>query len=425
LLLISLLPHGDRKAIEKANQNDQVQRVVRHANTLLRDLEEIRRQADLRGLKRLSKMVVAAQEELNKKVELLAPETPIPPPEQKPESSAEKGGETEKSVEDGLEEKPQGIPPQGVGERTGMRLSNVATYQPTGKFDSYPEQTYTEVFAEIDGVVLESQMTSGELKNLAEHLETTASEVGDFGFQLSDRAKFGEAQRRGPGGGKRPDTAIEDEQAAGQYRAFGEFLRRYAAHVGDEALGKAKLELSDEKNTGGETIQIPAPPPKDAKFSIQRVSDERPNLPLLQTSEATAKDVALKMGMDSASGSKPGGKGSGTEVGGSGAGMGASEKSGEPVGVLPRAEGGSYLPLEGKLADGPSLVQLIHDRGRHNIETTRAGRAGTVTFTEVFSEYARGAEAEINGEAVPPQMRDYILDYFRSIRPLSEKQPSR
>jgi hypothetical protein len=100
--------------------------------------------------------------------------------------------------------------------------------------------------------------------------------------------------------------------------------------------------------------------------------------------------------------------------------VGAADHSGTAPAILPRAEGGSYLPLKGKLGDGDSLIQVIHDRGKRNLPTPVSGE---VSYREVFVEYAHGAEAELNSEQVPAHMRDYIRDYFRSIRPAAEAAP--
>ena len=81
---------------------------------------------------------------------------------------------------------------------------------------------------------------------------------------------------------------------------------------------------------------------------------------------------------------------------------------------MPRANGGEYLPLKGKLGDGKAVIQIINDRGKRQLASRPVG---TVTYRDVFVEYAQGAEAELNSEQVPLHMREYIRDYFRSIRP--------
>ena len=101
-------------------------------------------------------------------------------------------------------------------------------------------------------------------------------------------------------------------------------------------------------------------------------------------------------------------------MGGAGAGRGAASRSGAAPPILPRAEGGEYLPLKGKLGDGETIVQIISDRGKHNIA---AKTSGPVSYHDVFVEYSQAAEANLNSEQVPLHMRDYIRDYFRSIRP--------
>jgi hypothetical protein len=94
--------------------------------------------------------------------------------------------------------------------------------------------------------------------------------------------------------------------------------------------------------------------------------------------------------------------------------MGASTRSGSFTPVLPKATGGEYLPLKGKLGDGKRVIEVIHARGRRNIASRVPGET---SYQEVFVEYAGAAEAELNSEQVPLHMRDFIRDYFRSIRP--------
>jgi hypothetical protein len=201
---------------------------------------------------------------------------------------------------------------------------------------------------------------------------------------------------------------MEAVKASLQYRSFAEFLKRYAAHLGEKAMGKARFELSEQANTGGEVFNVSAPPPKDGKYALRGVTDQPPNTPMLQGSREQAARIAAQaksMGRD--------GK-NGTHSGAAGAGAGASQRTSGVPAVLPQPEGGQYLPLQGKLGEGPAVIQVIDDRGRRNI-TARSGE--TVTYREVFVHYARSAEAELSSEQVPLHMRDYIRDYFRSIRP--------
>jgi hypothetical protein len=115
-------------------------------------------------------------------------------------------------------------------------------------------------------------------------------------------------------------------------------------------------------------------------------------------------------------------KGKGTQLGGKGAGVGGGSRERAAPPVVPRSLGGEYLPLKGKLSDGPSVMQVIHERGRRKIARPSTSE---VSYSDVFVQYAQGAEAELNGEQVPLHMRDYIRDYFRSIRPGLEKEQVR
>lgn len=165
-------------------------------------------------------------------------------------------------------------------------------------------------------------------------------------------------------------------------------------------------------------FNVSAPPPEDASYALKGVSQQPGHDPILQASADQVAKVASQLAGRGRAGAGhkggPAGRGEGTALGGRGAGMGGSARQGAAPPVLPRSEGGAYLPLKGKLGDGKRVVELIAGRGRHNIP---AGQSGDLTYREVFVEYGQAAEAELNGEKVPLEMRDYIRDYFRSIRP--------
>jgi len=158
---------------------------------------------------------------------------------------------------------------------------------------------------------------------------------------------------------------------------------------------------------------VSAPPPKDGKYALRGVTDQPDGMPMLKGS----RDQMSKLSRQASAMSQK--AKDGTHTGAAGAGAGASQRSGRIPAVLPQPEGGQYLPLEGKLGEGPAVIQVIDDRGRRNM-SARSGQA--ITYREVFVHYARGAEAELSSEQVPLHMRDYIRDYFRSIRPELEGQ---
>jgi hypothetical protein len=412
LALVALLPHSDRIARMEADRRDGAVRRVRETRSLAREMEQLRSQADLRGLKKLSKMLAQVEEDLNRRLDLVAPEELEPPPPPEPPKPAQTQGTTarQEAGEEGLRPADDQAGTAKPGQ--GVQLSNVATYQPVGKFDSFPQEAYTEVFAELDSSLLDGQLTGAELANLAEHVDDTAGKIANFAFNTDMDLPGMEAKMSGrdaedyaKAGRYNPMEAVK---ASLQYRSFAEFLKRYAAHLGEKAMGKARFELSEQANTGGEVFNVSAPPPKDGKYALRGVTDQPPNTPMLQGSREQAARIAAQaksMGRDAKNG---------THSGAAGAGAGASQRTSGVPAVLPQPEGGQYLPLQGKLGEGPAVIQVIDDRGRRNI-TARSGE--TVTYREVFVHYARSAEAELSSEQVPLHMRDYIRDYFRSIRP--------
>jgi len=262
--------------------------------------------------------------------------------------------------------------------------------------------------------LLDGELTGKELSQLSEHMDDVAGKLGNYA-QFKDSENIGVDDATAGSSSQQVDTgkydALEKALAPAQYRSFSEFLKRYASHVGDKGLGKAKFEMSQQENTGGQMFNVSAPPPKDAKFSIKAVTDQQGNNPILQASADQAAQVAARASAKNAQ------MGQGTQLGGKGAGVGGSGRKGSAPAVLPRAEGGEYLPLKGKLNDGASVIQVINEQGRHKIASKESTE---VSYQDVFVHYAHGAEAELNGEQVPVHMRDYIRDYFRSIRPGAE-----
>jgi len=421
LCLVALLPHGDRAALRALDRKERTQARLRAGRDLAAELHRLRRQADLHGLKKLSRMVARAEEELGRRLELVGPEERLAP-QPEPAGSTETSTRSidEQAGREAVESDGQGT--VGQSPPGDVRLSSQPTYKPRGKFDSFPEEAYQEVFAELDSALVGHELSGVELQNFSEHLDDAAGKIANYGFAQDTEGAMAESQM----GGRRGEelmasgqlNSVEKALAPLQYKSFSEFLQRYAAHLGEKALGKARFEMSQEKNTGGGMFNVSAPPPEDADFALKGVGDQPGDTPILQ---ATADQVA-KVASQLAGRSKPGAgqqggpgiHGQGTELGGRGAGMGGASRQGAAPAVLPRSEGGAYLALKGKLGDGKRIVELITSRGRHNIA---GGGSDGLTYREVFVEYGQAAEAELNGEKVPLEMRDYIRDYFRSIRP--------
>jgi hypothetical protein len=412
LALVALLPHSDRIAPRQKDRWDQMTRRVGDARSLAREMEQLRREADLRGLKKLSKMIALVEEDLDRRLELIAPEELQPPPPPEPQPPAETRGTTERQGAEEEDLRPADEKAGTAKPGQGIQLSNVATYQPVGKFDSFPREAYTEVFAELDASLLDNQLTGVELANLAEHVDETAGKIANFAYNTDQELVGMEAMMSGKDADEYAKAGrynpMEAVQAALQYRSFAEFLKRYASHLGEKAMGKARVELDENAKTGGEIFNVSAPPPKDGKYALRGVTDQPPNTPLLKGSREQMTKVASQAQSMNQSAKD------GQHSGAAGAGVGASQRTAGVPAVLPRPEGGQYLPLQGKLGEGPTVIQVIDDRGRRNI-SARSGES--ISYREVFVHYARGAEAELSSEQVPLHMRDYIRDYFRSIRP--------
>ncbi len=421
LCLVALMPHADRSVVTKIDRVRKQRARVAAARDLAKDLEQLRQESDLRGLKKLSEMVALVESEVNRQIEILAPEELAPPEDPEQPDKTKTPGRTIDDDSDDSEMRPDNVGAVSGEIGDGINLSNVATYQPMGKFDSFPQAAYTEVFAEMDQYVLDDQLTGRELANLAEHLDDTAGKLNNYGYSKDLDAVNMERALLSPDGEEiaksQKFSAFEKALAPLQHKSFSEFLKRYAAHVGNKALGKTRRELKESQNKQAELFNVSTPPPKNAKFSLTKTSDKpTPDMQVLQGGQnqegGTASQVAAQS--KAANAKKQAGQAQGTQLGGAGAGRGAASRSGAAPPILPRAEGGEYLPLKGKLGDGETIVQIISDRGKHNIA---AKTSGQVSYHDVFVEYSQAAEANLNSEQVPLHMRDYIRDYFRSIRP--------
>lgn len=421
LLLVALLPHADRQSVETRDGRDREQARRERGQELLADLKNLRQEAEVRNLRRLADIIAEAERTVRRHLELAPREEPAPVLPEPPSEDGNRGTSRQDTGEPARND-PAALARSGE-PRDGLRVASRATYQAVGKFDAFPEEAYAEVFAELDGVVLDAPLDAREMQNLAEHVDSVAGKINNYAF-INDAESCGaEGARRGPRSGSRPDNSFEQALAPLQYKAFSEFLKRYAAHLSDKATGKAHWEAGSKAADSREVFNVAAPPPKDGRFSLQGVTDQRPDMPILQPSEQAMRELAARLPSQPGSGPQKGGQRGGTEVGGSGAGSGASDHSMAAPAILPRAEGGEYLRLQGRLGEGESVIQLIQDRGRHNLAASRTGSG--VGFDDVFREYAHSAEADLNGEGVPWYMREFIRDYFRSIRPGAEESPAK
>lgn len=427
LVLVSFLPHGDRAQLEAGQRRARVEQQRRATRDLANELHQLRQQAELVGLPKLGDVLAQAERALVEELSLVeeedlpVPDAQEPPPDSKAPVTTGQPDNPDEALKQGIPGATGGVAGQGV------RLSKVASYQPVGKFDSFPAQAYAEVFAELDDTIIgDDFLTADELSGLAEHLDQAAGNIGNFGFQMDSNSK----PDMGPGPGKKSMSEEDrrDEFRGGlealQYKAFSEFLKRYAAHLGEKAMGRAHFEQTQKRSSkGGEVVNVSAPPPKDAEFAVTGVSDQA-NAPLLGgTPEQMAQAAAQAMAKGKVTGANASTdaikvRGGGTQAGGQGAGVGGGgPRAAAAPKVLPRASGGEYLPLEGKLADGQSVVRLIDAMGHRTLGAKQTAGAKGLNYRDVFVEYAHGAEAELNSEDVPLQMRDFVREYFRSIRP--------
>lgn len=429
IVLTSLLPHEDRVRIEALDKQNKLKQRKQQATQIAKELSDIRRRSDLAGLTRLSSMVMEVQRAISEQMDLLPPKEQ----DEAPKSDTPTDSTSEKS-QDSSSQVAMDISDSGASGNN-PRLSQVASYRPVGRFDSFPAESYSEVFSELDNLVISDDfLTSKELQALSDHVNDVAAKLGNFGYFKDEQASRPES---GPGaqyGQMDPDEA-DDPFRAGlaplQYKAFSEFLKRYAAHLGEKALGKAHLEhLAKQKaeSDRGKILNISTPPPKDGKYSVQSAS-QKPQGPMIQGTPKQVSKVASQVlsGGKVTSNQSPENSlkvtGGGTQPGGKGAGVGGGGGARAPSPkVIPTASGGEYLPLDGKLSDGRSVIQIIDARGKRKLGKGQTRISAKVTYKEVFKGYAQGAEAELAGESVPLQMRDYVRQYFLSIRPKGKRR---
>jgi len=424
LALAALLPHADRSLVEARAALDERLERVRVVQGLARELAELRDQATRRGLPKLARAVARAEEAMREELHILDPE---PPPEAAPQDPA---GLDAASRDARVVEARAGAE-GGAGQVDGaVRVSRLGAYKPVGKFDAFPEAAYAEVFSELDEVYSDLDLGEAELERMSDYLGDMAGRVGNMGMQSDSQSGSMGGQMAAPDAAQRGEAPGFDPFGSNinalHHKAFSEFLRRYASHLGDRAAGRAAGRAAKDSRDPAQAFDpASAPPPEDAELALKAVTD-RPAGASLQGSPAQlAKLASMAGGKDGklAGSEDPSNKvaarGSGTRLGGQGAGVGsAGGGQGEGPAVLPRASGGEYLPLEGKLGDGRSVLEIIDARGRRRLGPAASGAgAAAAGWGEVFGAYARGAEAELNSEAVPLDLRDYVRDYFRAIRP--------
>ncbi|HUU02386.1 MAG TPA: hypothetical protein VM425_13160 [Myxococcota bacterium] len=416
--LVSLIPHAERSSLRGQEGVSASAHKAGAARGLAQDLKRVRREAGLRGLPRLSGMIADVEREMSVRIDLLTAQ------ERKLKAKAHKESETDSSGQTQAETKAAMAALRGreLGTGTGSRLAGSATYRPTGKFDSFPAAAYAATFAELDARLLDGDLTARQLSDLARHLEGVADRFSSQGFESDHQAELVERATLSHDGDEVLETSAGNSFDRSlkplQQKSFSEFLMRYAAHIGQKALGHLRFEPGGRNDNDVSIGNIPAPPGKQATSAMRRAGT-RPaeDMPILegQAGEAGTSSQAVA----TSAGKKGGRAGAGTSPGGAGAGSGGGgRKAGAPP-VLPRALGGEYLPLRGKLSDGKAVVQVISERGKSRLASRRSA-VPEVTYSDVFVQYATGAEAELSGERVPLQMRGYIRDYFRSIRPGQE-----
>jgi hypothetical protein len=102
----------------------------------------------------------------------------------------------------------------------------------------------------------------------------------------------------------------------------------------------------------------------------------------------------------------------GARAGGTGAGLGGS--AGLRLEPAPPGLDGQALPLE---PGGPAWLRRIESRGRRPLGAAPAeGERAEDWPAGLARVYARAAEAELEGERVPPELRAHVRAYFRAIR---------
>ncbi len=419
--LVSLIPHAERSSLREQEGVRASAHKAGAARGLAHDLKRVRREAGLRGLPRLSGMIADVEREMSARIDLLTAQ------ERKPKAKALNESETDSSGQTQAETKAAMAALRGhaLGKGAGLRLAGSATYRPTGKFDSFPAAAYAATFAELDARLLDGDLTARQLSDLARHLEGVADRFSSQGFESDHQAELVERAALSHDGDEVLETSAGNSFDRSlkplQQKSFSEFLMRYAAHIGQKALGHLRHEPGGRNDNDVNIGNIPAPPGKQATSAMRRVGT-RPaaELPILegQVGKAGAPEGHGNPQNTGTAKTAEGAVPEGTAKGAGAGSGGGGRKAGAPP-VLPRALGGEYLPLRGKLSDGKAVVQVISERGSTGRGLASA-ESGQVTYRDVFVQYARGAEAELSGERVPLQMRDYIRDYFRSIRPGQE-----
>jgi hypothetical protein len=427
LVLVALLPHADRSQVEARADLDERMERTRAVQGMVRELSDLRSQAERKGLPKLARAVAQAEAAMREELRILDPE---PPPE--PQAAPDDAGAPDSTVRSAQEADAQAGAEGGAGNLDGaVRVSRLGAYKPVGKFDAFPEAAYAEVFAELDENFSDLDLGEAEMERMSDYLGDMSGRVGNMGMQSDEQSGSMGGQMAAPNAKELMENPGFDPYASNirslHHKAFAEFLRRYASHLGDRAAGRAAARAAQEGKADPATAFDPAsaPPPEDAKLALKAVTDKPVGSELKGSPEQMAKlsRMAAGGGGKLSSSEDPTNKtavrGSGTRLGGQGAGVGsAAGGQGEAPAVLPRATGGEYLPLEGKLGDGRSVLQVIDARGRRHLGPGAADDGSpATTWSDVFGAYARGAEAELNSEAVPLDLREYVRDYFRAIRP--------
>ncbi|HSA21380.1 MAG TPA: hypothetical protein P5076_08025 [Myxococcota bacterium] len=426
LALVALLPHADRSQVEARGNLDERLERTRAVQGLVRELSELRSQVERKGLPKLAKAVARAEEAMREELRILDPE---PPPE--PQAAPQDPGAAEDTLQSARDADARAGSEGGAGNVDGaVRVSRLGAYKPVGKFDAFPEAAYAEVFAELDENFSDLDLGEAEMERMSDYLGDMSGRVGNMGMKDDSQSASMGGQMAAPNGKELMENPGFDPFGSNvrslHHKAFAEFLRRYASHLGDRAAGRAATRANREAQAGKATAFDPASaaPPEDGELALKAVTDKPAGSELKGSPDQLAKLSRMAAGGGKLTGSESAGdktavRGTGTRLGGQGAGVGsAAGGQGEGPAVLPRATGGEYLPLEGKLGDGRSVLQVIDARGRRHLGPAAVGDGSqTTTWSDVFGAYARGAEAELNSEAVPLDLRDYVRDYFRAIRP--------
>ncbi len=375
---------------------------------LVQELSTLRQQARLAGLQKLSQLIARVEQEIDKPVTLLDEQdlTAATPSERKSDADQNK----RIAPDDGQAGFDSAAADATLGQ-LGLGRAKSAHYRPVGKFDSFADAAYAEVFGELDASLLGDELSGAQLAKLSRLVNRAAAKMSDYSFDVAADAAAAEAAAMRLGG-----NAFDHALMPLQLRSFSEFLRRYAAHMGERAMGGSHakgdidgVDFSKSLPTArdGEKVLRPAGDSLAQDMSLIPASDDQ--------ADGEGRQVAAKVSAQSKGKSLASNQGA--QAGGSGAGQGGGARANVTPKVLPRAEGGEYLPLRGRLGGGESVVQMIQAHGEKSVP---ASATETVQYQDVYLEYARSAEAELNSESVPWHMRGYIRDYFRSIRPGAE-----